>query len=174
MTRRRISGFAAAVVLLLSSASAGASDLTLLLECNVRSLRIGERARLELKILGRDLAKITEGIEGLKQDTRGPPSFVHRFDFRPEKAGRFVFGPYSLSLNGQELTSNSLSIEVLPDEKKAHGTYFRVNNEEIVLGDAFEFVIETWCQERGLEAVQLRRDNAFQHRTGGGWMRFSP
>lgn len=123
--------------------------LTLELNSNTRSLRIGQGAGIQLKIVGQAITEIVKDTNDIKSIVfNKKPAFVYQFSYQPTKKGNYILGPYSLSFNGVNLISNSLIIKVLPEWVGGLGTIFRTDCNEINLGESFELVMETWSKER--------------------------
>ncbi len=152
-----------AVTLLLLAAQAGVGDpdLRLELESNVRTLRLGQEATLRLRILGPGIRHLTEKSEGISPKNPAVGAFVHELGFKPPREGRFTFGPYRLSFNGQELTSNRVSLFVLPAWDARYGTFYRTDSNSITLGESIEFVVETWSKTYEPKHWSMKRDEAF-------------
>ena len=121
--------------------------LSLELTSNMRSPRVGQRVTIELKIVGQAIANIIKDMNDIEPIYQKEPEFVHQFSFQPQKDSDFFLGPYSLSFNGVYLQSNSLLIKVLPEWDGGLGTFFRVDCNEVYLGESFELVMETWSGE---------------------------
>jgi hypothetical protein len=129
------------------------------LETPVRTLRLGQKAQLKLTIIGSGVYSITEGTEGINADNMKAGSFVYQFEFKPQRTGQFAFGPYTLAVNGQKLTSNRVSVEVLPQWDGKLGTYFRVNTNAIALGEDVELTAESWANKNDHQAIYLDSKN---------------
>jgi hypothetical protein len=125
----------AALVLLLGTSSVPAwaegSDPKLELESGLRTLRLGQETTLKMRIAGAPISRLTEASEGVVPENSRVGAFVYEFRFKPQREGKFTFGPYQLSFNGRNLTSNSLSIYVLPPWDGTYGTFFRVDSNNI-------------------------------------------
>jgi hypothetical protein len=132
-----------------------------------RTLRLGQTTQLKLAIIGSGVYAITEGTEGINADNMRAGSFVYQFEFKPQRTGRFVFGPYSLVVNGQKLESNRASVEVLPQWDGKLGTYFRVDATSIVLGEDVELTVESWASTYESRSMNLGRQDSFTWRSGG-------
>lgn len=161
------------LILILSTlAWSGDSDLKLELELesNVRTLRVGERTNLRLRIVGAGVGHITDGSEGIAASNPIAGSFVYEFAFAPQREGQFTFGPYQLSFNGQPLVSNAVSLFVLPRWDGRFGTFFRTDRDSIVLGDKIELSMETWGTTMNLPRCQIKWDEAFTSAPGGSFM----
>lgn len=140
---------------------AAESSLRLELESSVRSLRLGQSAKLKLIIVGSGVYEITEQTEGIEADNMRAGSFVYEFEFKPQRQGLFTFGPYALAMNGQELNSNRITINVLPQWDGTYGTFFRIDAESIVLGNDIELVMETWAKTYEHKSIFLDRQHSF-------------
>ena len=121
--------------------------LSLELTSNMRSPRVGQRVTIELKIVGQAIANIIKDMNDIEPIYQKEPEFVHQFSFQPQKEGDLILGPYSLSFNTVNLESNPLIIKVLPEWDGGLSTIFRVDCNEIYLGESFELVMETWSGE---------------------------
>lgn len=121
--------------------------LCLELKSNMRSLRLGQSVTVELKIIGQAIAEIIKNTNVIEPIYQKKPEFLHQFSIQPQKEGDCILGPYSLSFNGTNLESNSLTLKVLPEWDGGLGTIFRVDCNEIYLGESFELVMETWSKE---------------------------
>ena len=155
-----------ALVLTLSVLStpawAGDSDLRLELESGMRTLRLGQETTLKMRIAGVGISHLTEESEGVVPENPKAGAFVYEFKFKPQREGKFTFGPYQLSFNGQKLTSNPVSIYVLPAWDGTYGTFFRVDSNSIALGEAIELVMETWSEKYEHVSCSLKgNDGAF-------------
>jgi hypothetical protein len=146
-----------------SCANEKKKEISLSLEptSKTRTLRVGQSIAVELKIVGPYIGDITKNLEGLYFTPLNAPKFVHEFHYKPQKKGDFILGPYSLTFNGKPLTSNSISIKVLPEWDGNHCTLFRVDRDEISLGENIEFVMETWSQKRKRIKIIRAPDNEF-------------
>ena len=148
-------------------ADASESDLRLELESSIRTVRLGQSTKLKLKIIGSGVYEITEGTEGIEADNMKAGAFVYELEFKPQRNGSFKFGPYSLSVNGQKLTSNQIEINVLPQWDGNYGTFFRVDRDSIVLGEDVELVVETWSKAYDRKSIFLDRSESFVTTSGG-------
>jgi len=135
------------------------SDLKLDLEAGIRTLRLGQETALKLRIAGTSISRLTEKSEGVVPENPGAGAFVYEFKVKPQREGKFTFGPYQLSFNGQNLTSNPVSIRVLPPWDGTYGTFFRVDSNNIALGEAVELVMETWSEKYQPVRCSLKRDD---------------
>lgn len=138
-------------LVLLSSISACFADQNLHLEIYspVKTVRLGDSLKMKLKIIGSEVHEIVEDQEGvvpLKFNMDG--ALVHEFEFEPQREGLFELGPVNISINGQELVSNIITINVLPQWDGEFGTFFRVDTNSINFGEQVEFVVETWTTNR--------------------------
>ncbi len=121
--------------------------LSLELMSNVRAPRVGQRVIIELKIIGQAIAGIITDTNDIESISPNKPEFVYKYLLQPKNEGDTVLGPYSLSFNGEYLESNSLILKVLPEWDGGYGTIFRVDCNEIYLGESFELVMETWSDK---------------------------
>ena len=132
------------------SAGEGSKDknLNLELETDLHSLRVGQTASIELKIVGNAIKEIIKDANSsdLFFSTKAP-EFVYTFPYHPQKEGEYKLGPYSLSFNGMDLKSNSVKIKVLPGWNGEFGMFFRTDCNEISLGSSFEVVMEIWSKK---------------------------
>ena len=155
------------LALILSTlAWSGDSDLKLELESNVRTLRLGQRATLRLRIVGAAVGRLTEKSEGVVPANTTVGSFVYDFSFEPQREGQFTFGPYQLSFNGQPLMSSPLSIFVLPPWDGTYGTFFRTDSDSVTLGEKIELTMETWSIQPDVKRCLLKRTEAFTYTPG--------
>lgn len=155
------------LVLILSTlAWSGESDLKLELESSVRTLRLGQKTTLRLRIAGAGVRRLTEHSEGIDSSNSKVSSFVYEFGFEPQREGPFTFGPYLLSFNTQPLTSNPLSIFVLPRWDGRYGTFFRIDSNSVTLGESIELVMETWSTQYEVRRCLLKREEAFTYTIG--------
>ncbi len=161
---------AMALFVLTAQAWAGDSDLRLELESNVRTLRLGQETTLRLRIVGPGVRRLTEKSEGVSPKDPAASAFVHELGFKPPREGSFTFGPYQLSFNSQELTSNPVSIFVLPAWDGRYGTFFRIDSNSITLGESIELVMETWSKTYESKHCLLKRDEAFTFTQGAAVM----
>ncbi len=157
---------AVTLLVLATQAWAGDPDLRLELESNVRTVRLGQEATLRLRIAGPEIRRLTEESEGISPKNPASGAFVHELGFKPPREGGFTFGPYRLSFNGQELTSNRVSLFVLPAWDGTYGTFFRTDSNSIALGESIEFVMETWSTTHDPRHCFLKRDEAFTYTQG--------
>jgi hypothetical protein len=141
-------------------------DLQLKLETSAKTLRLGQSTNLQLKITGPEISEITKNTEGFEANLVNRSSFINKFRFKPQREGKFTFGPYSISVNGQKLNSNVLEIFVLPQWDGEYGTFFRVNKESIVLGEEIELVVETWSQDSQSITIFPDRNESYSVRFG--------
>lgn len=155
-----------ALLVLTTQAWAGNPDLRLELESNVRTVRLGQEATLRLRIAGPGIRRLTEGSEGISPKNSASGAFVYELGFKPPREGDFTFGPYQLSFNGQQLTSNLVSIFVLPAWDGTYGTFFRADRHSITLGESIELVMETWSTTYEPKHCFLKRDEAFTYTPG--------
>lgn len=146
--------------LALFHARAADPDLRLEMTSQVHTLRLGEETRLWLKIVGSGVSKITENAEGIESQMK-PGEFVHELTFRPQREGKFTFGPYSLMVDGKQLTSMPVEITVLPQWDETYGTFFSVDRDSIALGEEIELVVETWSKEYEHRDFSLKRTESF-------------
>jgi len=154
------------MVTLMSKASAAESNLRLELESSVRSLRLGQSTKLKIKVIGSGVYEITEKTEGIEADNMRAGAFVYEFEFKPQRLGTFSFGPYALSMNGQKMNSNRVTINVLPQWDGTYGTFFRVDTNSIVLGENIELVAETWSKIYDRNFISLDRKETFVTQQG--------
>lgn len=152
---------AVALFVLTVPAWAGDSDLRLELESSVRTVRLGQETTLRLRIIGPGIGRITEKSEGISPKNPAVGAFTQELAFKPPREGNFTFGPYRLSFNGRELTSNRVSIFVLPAWDGTYGTFFRTDSNSITRGESIEFVMETWSKRYEPKLCVLKRDAAF-------------
>lgn len=77
-------------------------------------LEVNKPINLQLVIEGvnKDIIKNNEGYEIISDG-----EFVYKFIIVPEKEGNLILGPYSLEFNGQNLTSNNLSLYIKAKQK---------------------------------------------------------
>jgi hypothetical protein len=153
------------VALLVLTAQAWASDpdLRLELESNFRTVRLGQEATLRLRILGPGISRLTEGSEGISPKNPAGAAFVCELSFKPPREGDFLLGPYQLSFDGRQLTSNLVSLFVLPAWDGRYGTFFRIDRDSITLGESIELVMETWSTTYDSNHCLLKRDEAFTY-----------
>ncbi len=123
------------------------NGLSLELTSNMRSPRVGQTVTIKLKIIGQAIADIIRDMNDVEPIYQKEPEFVCQFSFQTKKGGDLILGPYSLSFNGEYLESNSLILKVLPEWDGGYSTIFRVDCNEIYLGESFELVMETWSNE---------------------------
>jgi hypothetical protein len=140
--------------------------LQLKLESRDKTVRLGQTSTLTLRISGDEISDITKGTEGLDVNLVPRSSFANDFRFRPQREGLFTFGPYEISVNGQKLTSNKVEIFVLPQWHGKFGTFFRVNEKSIVLGEEVELVIETWAKDHQSPLIVMDIGDSFSRRSG--------
>jgi hypothetical protein len=140
---------------------AGDPDLRLELESNVRTLRLGQEGTLRLRIAGPGIRRLMENSEGISPKNSAGGAFVYELAFKPPREGDFTLGPYQLSFNDQKLTSNRVSLFVLPAWDGRYGTLFRTDSNSITLGESIEFVIETWTPTYEPKRCLLKRNEAF-------------
>jgi hypothetical protein len=151
------------VVVMIAILSVGAAPawpqeagLRLEVETALRTLRVGQETTLKLRIVGTEIARLLPPSEGVVTDTATPGAFVYEFKFRPPREGPFTFGPYQLSFNGRSLTSNAVSMRVLPPWNGTYGTFFRVDSNSITLGESIELVAESWSEKPDVRAAVLK------------------
>lgn len=158
-------------VVLAVSVSYGGTGLSLNADANLRSVRLGDQIQLTLKVTGDAITNIVSGTEGAKPRFSGAEDFRSSFTFIPEKEGECIFGPYALSFNGQTLTSQPLTIRVLPKWDGAYGVFFRIDRNRIPLGEDVELIQETFSPERlDLAATRSRikkSANVYEFSLGG-------
>lgn len=124
------------------------TNLSLELTSKTHTLRVGHGATVELKIAGQAITEIIKDMNNIKPSIfNKKPEFIYKFTFLSAKEGDYSLGPYSLLFNGVKLESNSLTFKVLPEWDGDLGTIFRVDCNEIYLGESFELVMETWSKE---------------------------
>jgi hypothetical protein len=152
---------AVTLLVLATQAWAGDPDLRLELECNVRTLRLGQEGTLRLRIVGPGIRRLTEDSEGISPKNSAGGAFVYELAFKPPREGDFTLGPYQLSFNDQKLTSNRVSLFVLPAWDGRYGTLFRTDSNSITLGESIEFVMETWTPTYEPKRCLLKRNEAF-------------
>jgi len=123
----------------------GDTNLVLTLEAHQRTVRVGETINLVVKLTGNDLTNIFQSAKEFPAlDRYGNSGFRLDCSYTATNEGELVFGPYAFSFNGQKLTSNTQTVQVLPKVAKGElGTTFRVNRESISLGDDVELVMES-------------------------------
>jgi hypothetical protein len=149
---------------------AGDPDLKLELESSVRTSRVGLETTLRLRIVGPGIDRITERSEDLSPKSPAGSAFVYELKFKPQREGHFTFGPYQVSFDGRELTSNFVSIFVLPPWDGTHGTFFRVDSNDIILGGSLELVMETWSATFAPKHCIFKRDETFTVTPGDSFM----
>ena len=150
----------------LNLSSACADEIRLSLESSDRAPRVGDQITLELKLLGSAVRDIAKGTEGVVPDIMAVPAFVYRFKVSPKHAGNVSYGPYSLAVSGQKLTSNLLSIDVLPQWGGEYGTLFRVERTSVSLGEDVVLIAETWAKTSIEKTFELAwNDNSFDRVT---------
>jgi hypothetical protein len=154
------------ITIALLHVSAAESGLRLELDSSVRSIRLGQSTKLKLKIIGSGIYEITEGTEGINANNMKAGAFVYEFVFKPQRKGMFTFGPYSVSVNGQNLKSNKILINVVSQWEGTYGTFFRVDTNSIVLGEDIELVAETWEKKYSHKSMFLDRKESFMMRLG--------
>ena len=164
----RIRILLAASCLLLAGLLARAEDekLVLTLESKAKSIRLGESTELELKLTGTEISKVTRGMVKQTDALNKASEFVHNSTFRPDKEGAHTFGPFSMSINGAKVSSNTITVHVLPKWNGEFGTFFRVHAEEIKLGEEIELVVETWSDGKATPSLSLKWDKAYSQRIG--------
>lgn len=171
MRQLRMRDLGIVLILMLSTlAWSGDSDLKLELDSNVRTLRLGQKTTLRLRIIGTAVSHLTDKSEGIISAHTTPGSFVYEFAFEPQREGQFTFGPYALSFNGQPLVSNSLPIFVLPPWDGTYGTFFRTDTDSITLGEKIELTMETWSIQPDAKRCILKRNEAFTYALGDSTM----
>ena len=132
------------------------SGLTLKVSSGIKTARIGKRIDLTLKMTGSVITNIVDAPPGAEVENRGERAFCYNVSFAPKTEGACTFGPYSLSLNGQSVTSEAVTIHVLPKWNGETGTFFRIDRDKIILGEDIELVAETWGQNRkGFSGVRV-------------------
>ena len=157
-----------AVVAMLMPVWAETPSFHMELNSPVKTLRIGQSARLNLNISGRGVYEITSATEGINTNSATQSSFTHNFSFKPQTTGNHTLGPYTVSLNGQKLTSNQIEIYVLPEYNGDNGTFFRVDRNSITLGEPVELVMETWANERTpFKHIFIKQSQSFSSQSGG-------
>jgi hypothetical protein len=153
-----------ATALLSASVSLAGTGVTFSVESRVKTVRVGDHISLTLKVEGSDItnivARATDGAEFLNP---GTGAFQYNCDFTAKKEGKCVFGPYVVSFNGQTLSSRPLTVRVLPKWTGEYGTFFRIDQTNITLGEEVELVQETWGQRReeySATHARMKRPNA--------------
>ncbi len=126
----------------------GDAGLSLNADANLRSVRLGDQVQLTLKVTGDAITNIVSGTEGARPRFSGAEDFRSSFTFIPEEEGDCIFGPYTLSFNGQTLTSQPLTIRVLPKWDGEYGVFFRIDRTRISLGEEVELIQEIFSAER--------------------------
>ena len=142
------------------------SGVRLELEPSVRTLRLGDSSTLKLSIAGSSVSAITADAEGVITRDEDNASFVRLIPIKAVREGRLVFGPYSLQFNGKQLTSEAVSISVLPEWEGTFGTYYHVGKKEIALGTDFELMSETWSKEYDRKKLLIKRGDDFEYKSG--------
>lgn len=127
--------------------------LRLRLESPVRTLRVNEITRPKLMLIGSEVHEIIEQTDGISTYNPETSAFVYEFTFHPQKEGEYMLGPYSITVNGRELTSKQILITVLPKWNGEFGTFFRVDRDSIVLGEDIELHVETWVKAADSEST---------------------
>lgn len=146
------------------------TPFTLEVKSPVRTLRLGQEVRLKLRIAGSGVNAITRESEGIDADyAAGDSVFEHEIRFKPQRTGRFTFGPYAIDMNGAKLTSNSISVDVLPQWDGQPGMYFRVDTNAVVLGDEVELTVESWSKKGRPQSVNLSLDRNENFTARSGW-----
>lgn len=135
-------------MLLILPAAFGDTGIVFNVDANYRTVRLGDQVQLTLKVTGDILTNIVSGTEGARLNSWDGEGFQSRYTFIPQKEGECRFGPYTLSINGQTLTSQPLIIQVLPKWNGEYGVFFRIDRSRIVLGEKVELVQETWSPKR--------------------------
>jgi len=156
-------------LMLISALLAGCTrdpDVRLELESVGRTLRLGDHGILKLSIVGSGVSAITANAEGVMTLDEDNAAFVHQIPVKAEREGTLVFGPYSLQFNGKQLTSKTVSINVLPEWDGAYGTYFHADRKEIALGADFELSSETWSKERDKNSLRIKPSDEFKYKGG--------
>lgn len=155
------------------SPTADHSGLTLKLIPSITTLRLGQETSVRLAIYGPGIDHIVAGTEGVPDMYSIPPDaqgFVHAFTFEPKREGDFTLGPYTITFNGQKLTSNVIHLQVLPDWDGKFGPVYHVDKTKIALGEEFQLVLETWLKPTAppQKNFSLRRDAGFTIPMNGG------
>lgn len=136
-----------AAILITAQLSHGGTGLALTVESSVKTVRVGGNINLTFNLTGIDMTNILGKTEGVDLLDTGTDAFTYTCGFRTTTEGKFVFGPYSISLNGQTLTSKPLAVTVLPKWNGAEeGSVFRIDRDKIILGEAVELVMEIRSQ----------------------------
>jgi hypothetical protein len=120
----------------------------------------------KLKILGPAVHRIVAQTEGVRRDGTGQAAFEYAFECVPDREGTLALGPFTLSMNGQELTSGVAFLEVLPPWDGTFGTFFHVDRDSICAGESFELVVETWASRPAHQSMRLTRSESFVCRMG--------
>ena len=131
-----------------------------------RVVRLGQNVTVNLKIIDQSVENIFYDLDSTLKTRFGEPEFVYSFSVEPTAAGDFYLGPYSLSFRGKPLISNSLTIKVLPEWDGIYGTFFRVDCNEIMLGESIELVVETWSEDQKIPLIEYDRSKTNANVTG--------
>jgi hypothetical protein len=126
-----------------SAGRAADTNLSLKLEGPTDILRVKQEAKLKLKIVGKGIGTMVKGAEGADQDEISVRTFTGEVVFTPKQEGAQTLGPYTVTVNGQKLVSNSLAIRVLPAWDGKFGTMFVVDKPKAVVGEELQLIIET-------------------------------
>ncbi len=126
-------------------------------DTDVRTVRLGDKVDVRLKVIGDAVDSVVGGTDGAKLHSRDGEGFHARYTFVPQQEGECSFGPYTLSFNGQTLTSQTVKIHVLPKWTGEDGSYFRIDRPRIVLGESIELVQETWRRKRRNDSTSRLR-----------------
>lgn len=131
------------------------------LESSIRTLRLSQQTEVWLKIVSPSVHAIVAGTEGVSPSGMKPSAFVYTFDFKPTHEGEYTLGPYSLTFNGQTLTSNITKIHVLPQWDGHYGARFHVDKTTMALGEDVELLFEFWEKSPDYKSLSLKRSEAF-------------
>ena len=137
-----------ALALLNLGAACGTTGLTLNVESGVKTVRVGDRVTVTLSITGAAVTNIVGATQGARLEDMGNGGFRYDCQFVAQEEGDCVFGPYTVSFNGQSLTSQPLTVHVLGKWSGTTGALFRIDRNRIALGEEVELVQETWSQKR--------------------------
>ena len=137
------------ITMLRVSTASASTGVTFTVESRVKTVRVGDHISLTLKLQGSDLTNIiNRAAAGAEFLNPGTGVFQYKCDFTAKKEGACVFGPYMVSFNGQTLTSQPLTVRILPKWNGEYGTFFRIDRNKVILGEEVELVQETWSQKR--------------------------
>lgn len=113
-----------------------------------------------------DGTPITPNPEGKRESNPffakvdGPPALRYNYNIVAKKKGKYVLGPFSVTIGGKKLVSNSVAYTVLQPSK--NGLTLSISNFTISKGKEFSI---TLISPKELKSPTLKKNEMFEHKS---------